>query len=131
MLTLADALEAITRNAVRLANATAIITEAAIDSRQVIPGSLFIAIPGENVDGHDYIADAFKRGATFALIQKEVLASFRNPRPACRSNCRIYPRPFPTPLPARGQYHLSPAADRAFLAPQTEFACGWHYRQRW
>ena len=77
MLTLADALEAITRNAVRLANATAIITEAAIDSRQVIPGSLFIAIPGENVDGHDYIADAFKRGATFALIQKEVPASFR------------------------------------------------------
>jgi hypothetical protein len=28
-------------------NATAIITEAAIDSRQVIPGSLFVAIPGE------------------------------------------------------------------------------------
>ena len=77
MLTLADALEAITRNAVRLANATAVITEAAIDSRQVIPGSLFVAIPGENADGHDYIADAFKRGATFALIQKEVPASFR------------------------------------------------------
>ena len=77
MLTLADALEAITRNAVRIANANAVITEAAVDSRQVIPGSLFVAIPGENVDGHDFIADAFKRGASFALIQKDMPASFR------------------------------------------------------
>ena len=76
MLTLADALEAITRNPVRIANANAVITEAAIDSRQVIPASLFVAIPGENADGHDFIADAFKRGASFALIQKELPASF-------------------------------------------------------
>jgi UDP-N-acetylmuramoyl-tripeptide--D-alanyl-D-alanine ligase len=77
MLTLADVLEAITHNAVRIASATALINEAAIDSRQVIPSSLFVAIPGENVDGHDFIADAFKRGASFALIQKEMPASFR------------------------------------------------------
>ena len=77
MLTLADALEAITRNAVRIANASAVITEAAVDSRQVIPGSLFVAIPGEKVDGHDFIADALKRGASFALIQKEVPTSMR------------------------------------------------------
>lgn len=74
MLTLADILEALT--SIRPANATAIITEAAIDSRQVIPGSLFVAIPGENADGHDYLADAFKRGASFALIQRDVDASF-------------------------------------------------------
>jgi UDP-N-acetylmuramoyl-tripeptide--D-alanyl-D-alanine ligase len=77
MLTLADALEAITRNSIRIETATAVINEAAIDSRLVIPGSLFVAIPGENVDGHDFIGDAFKRGASFALIQKEVPASFR------------------------------------------------------
>ncbi|MBK8783816.1 MAG: UDP-N-acetylmuramoyl-tripeptide--D-alanyl-D-alanine ligase [Anaerolineales bacterium] len=74
MLTLADALEALT--SVRLPNANAVITEAAIDSRQVIPGSLFVAIPGEKVDGHDFLADAFKRGASFALIQNDVSASF-------------------------------------------------------
>ncbi len=74
MLTLADVLEALT--SVRIANATAIVTEAAIDSRQVIPGSLFVAIPGENVDGHDFLPDAFKRGASFALIQKDVPAPF-------------------------------------------------------
>ena len=77
MLTLADALEAITRNTVRIANATALITEAAVDSRVVIPGSLFVAIPGEKADGHDFIADAFQRGASFALTQKEVSAEFR------------------------------------------------------
>ena len=75
MLTLADALEAIT--SIRIANANAVITEAAIDSRQVIPASLFVAIPGEKMDGHDFIADAFKRGASFALTQKEMPESFR------------------------------------------------------
>ncbi len=74
MLTLADVLEALT--AVRFPAATAIITEAAIDSRQAIPGSLFVAIPGERVDGHDFVADAFKRGASFALIQRDLSASF-------------------------------------------------------
>ncbi|MBI5352148.1 MAG: UDP-N-acetylmuramoyl-tripeptide--D-alanyl-D-alanine ligase [Chloroflexi bacterium] len=77
MLTLADALEAITRKTVHIANTSALITEAAIDSRVVIPGSLFVAIPGEKVDGHDFVAEAFKRGASFALIQKEMPASFR------------------------------------------------------
>jgi len=75
MLTLADALEAL--NSFRPADANAVITEAAIDSRQVIPGSLFIAIPGEQVDGHDFVEEAFKRGASFALIQRDVSASLR------------------------------------------------------
>lgn len=75
MLTLADVFEAIT--SVRIPDANAVITEAAIDSRQVIPASLFVAIPGEKVDGHDFIEDAFKRGASFALIQKDIPGSFR------------------------------------------------------
>ncbi|MBL8100725.1 MAG: UDP-N-acetylmuramoyl-tripeptide--D-alanyl-D-alanine ligase [Anaerolineales bacterium] len=75
LLTLADVIEALTK--IRPANANAVITEAAIDSRQVIPGSLFVAMPGEKVDGHDFLQDAFKRGASFALIQKDVNASFR------------------------------------------------------
>jgi len=74
MLTLADALEALTN--LRPEGTTPVITEAAIDSRQVIPGSLFVAIPGERVDGHDFLAQAFDRGASFALIQQEVDASF-------------------------------------------------------
>lgn len=75
MLTLADALEALT--GLQPEQAATIITEAAIDSRQVIPGSLFVAIPGERVDGHDFIGEAFRRGASFALIQRDVDASFQ------------------------------------------------------
>lgn len=74
MLTLADVLEALT--SVRPSNASTVITEGVIDSRLVIPGSLFVAIPGEKTDGHDFLTDAFKRGASFALIQKDVDASF-------------------------------------------------------
>ena len=75
MLKLADALEALTNY--RPEGNTPVITEAAIDSRQVIPGSLFVAIPGERVDGHDFIADAFQRGASFALTERDVEVSFR------------------------------------------------------
>lgn len=75
MLTLADVLEALT--SVRPPNASAVITEGAIDSRQAIPGSLFVAIPGENADGHDFLPDAFRRGASFALIQRDADASYR------------------------------------------------------
>ena len=74
MLTLADALEALTNFR---PIATTVITEAVIDSRQVIPGSLFVAIPGAKADGHDFIEEAFRRGASFALIQRDVNDTFR------------------------------------------------------
>jgi UDP-N-acetylmuramoyl-tripeptide--D-alanyl-D-alanine ligase len=72
MLTLADALEALTNYR---PIATTVITEAVVDSRQVIPGSMFVAIPGEKADGHDFIAEAFRRGASFALIQRDAVAN--------------------------------------------------------
>lgn len=75
MLKLSDVLEALTT--LQMETNTPVITEAVIDSRQAIPGSLFVAIPGERVDGHDFLADAFKRGAAFALIERDVDASFR------------------------------------------------------
>jgi UDP-N-acetylmuramoyl-L-alanyl-D-glutamate--2,6-diaminopimelate ligase len=37
------------------------------DSRQVRPGDLFAALPGNRVDGRDFIADALKRGARAVL----------------------------------------------------------------
>jgi len=77
MLTLADVLEALTN--FRPQAASMVITEAVIDSRQTIPGSLFVAISGEKVDGHDFIGEAFKRGASYALTQRDAGtdASFR------------------------------------------------------
>lgn len=74
MLTIADAIEALTNHR---PSAATVITEAVIDSRQVIPGSLFVAIPGEKTDGHDHLDEAFRRGASFALIQRDVDTSYR------------------------------------------------------
>ncbi len=46
------------------------ITEVVVDSREATPGALFVALQGENVDGADFIEDAFKRGAAAALTDR-------------------------------------------------------------
>jgi alanine racemase len=43
------------------------------DSRQLLPGELFVAVRGERSDGHDYLLDAIQRGATGLLIEERVL----------------------------------------------------------
>ena len=50
------------------------VTALEYDSRQTGPGALYFALPGLHVDGHDYIADAIKRGAAFIVHQKEPAA---------------------------------------------------------
>ncbi len=47
------------------------ILEICTDSRVAGPGSLFIAIEGEHLDGHDYIEKALERGATCILAHKD------------------------------------------------------------
>lgn len=42
----------------------------AIDSRKVQPGGLFIALKGDRVDGHEYLKEAFDRGAAGALVHR-------------------------------------------------------------
>jgi UDP-N-acetylmuramoyl-tripeptide--D-alanyl-D-alanine ligase len=43
-----------------------------IDSRKAATGNIFVALPGESTDGHNYIQNAFENGAAIALIQKEM-----------------------------------------------------------
>ncbi|MEY2690981.1 MAG: hypothetical protein RLZ80_248, partial [Actinomycetota bacterium] len=42
------------------------------DSRKASEGSFFLALQGENLDGHDFIENALNNGAVFALVSKEV-----------------------------------------------------------
>jgi UDP-N-acetylmuramoyl-tripeptide--D-alanyl-D-alanine ligase len=42
------------------------------DSRTVQPGDCFFAITGENFDGHNFLADAFAKGASCAVVSKDV-----------------------------------------------------------
>ena len=69
MLTLAHIIEALT--GYQSAGGSQVITDVVIDSRLTIPGALFVALPGERTDGHRYVAAAFARGASAALVQRE------------------------------------------------------------
>jgi UDP-N-acetylmuramoyl-tripeptide--D-alanyl-D-alanine ligase len=42
------------------------------DSRRIKPGELFVALSGERYDGADYVADAAAKGASAALVGREV-----------------------------------------------------------
>jgi len=44
----------------------------ATDSRKVGPGQLFVALKGGRTDGHNFVADAFGRGASGALVERVV-----------------------------------------------------------
>ena len=48
------------------------ITSITTDSRTVVPGCLFAAIPGKNTDGHDYIPMAAEMGASCVLCSRYV-----------------------------------------------------------
>jgi UDP-N-acetylmuramoyl-tripeptide--D-alanyl-D-alanine ligase len=43
-----------------------------VDSREVTPGALFVAVPGERVDGHDFAAAATAAGAKAVLATRPV-----------------------------------------------------------
>src|SRR4051794_19559410 len=43
----------------------------AIDSRAALNGALFVALPGERVDGHNFVLDAIGHGARGALVRRD------------------------------------------------------------
>ena len=48
------------------------INEISTDTRTIPKGCLFIAIKGENFDGHDYIETAFQKGAKAVVSEKNI-----------------------------------------------------------
>jgi UDP-N-acetylmuramoyl-tripeptide--D-alanyl-D-alanine ligase len=47
-------------------------TGVSIDTRTLAPGDLFVALVGENGDGHAHVADALAKGAAGALVHRAV-----------------------------------------------------------
>jgi len=41
------------------------------DSRTIRPGELFVALRGDTFDGHDFLSQAFERGATAAVVASD------------------------------------------------------------
>ncbi|MBT5060523.1 MAG: UDP-N-acetylmuramoyl-tripeptide--D-alanyl-D-alanine ligase [Gemmatimonadetes bacterium] len=50
----------------------------ATDTRGLSPGSVFVAIEGENFDGHRFVTDAFHGGAVAALVQHDRVDDLSN-----------------------------------------------------
>ena len=42
-----------------------------IDTRKLATGDVFAALPGERVDGHDFVSEAARKGASAALVERE------------------------------------------------------------
>ncbi|GHV40527.1 UDP-N-acetylmuramyl-tripeptide synthetase [Spirochaetia bacterium] len=49
-----------------------LVTGLEYDSRKVKPGNLYFALPGIHTDGHRYIGDAIKRGASVIIHENEL-----------------------------------------------------------
>ncbi|MSY41741.1 MAG: UDP-N-acetylmuramoyl-tripeptide--D-alanyl-D-alanine ligase, partial [Actinobacteria bacterium] len=51
---------------------TVIVNDLVTDSRQAVAGAMFVAIRGENLDGHDFAASAISNGASVVLAGREI-----------------------------------------------------------
>ena len=65
-LTLQEVIDALEGTCERPAPAGS-VSRVSIDSRTVAAGDLFVAIRGERFDGHDFVGEAFAKGAMAAL----------------------------------------------------------------
>jgi UDP-N-acetylmuramoyl-tripeptide--D-alanyl-D-alanine ligase len=59
-------------------NQDCLLSRISIDSRTLIPGDLFFAIIGPSFDGHDFIIEAFNKGAMGAVACKSVSSLLQN-----------------------------------------------------
>ena len=51
-----------------------VTADAVVDSRQAVPGGLFVAVAGEHADGHDFAPSAVERGAVGVLGSRPTAA---------------------------------------------------------
>ena len=55
-----------------------IVNEISTDTRTIKKGNLFIPLIGENFDGHTFIGDAIKKGASAVLVQEDRVENITN-----------------------------------------------------
>ena len=59
-------------------SAEAAVTGVEHDSRSVVAGSLFVAVPGLTVDGHAYLVDAIEAGASAVVVEQGRRGAWRH-----------------------------------------------------
>jgi UDP-N-acetylmuramoyl-L-alanyl-D-glutamate--2,6-diaminopimelate ligase len=78
------------------------VRDLSYDARAVTPGSLFFAVPGARVDGHDFAAEAVERGAVALVVE------------------RVLDLPVPQVVVRDSRAAMAPAADVFFGEPTRE-----------
>lgn len=81
-LSLTDLLDITGGKATATAAPDTVITSVTTDSREVVPGALFVAKPGEFSDGHAFIDRARAAGAVLALAERVTYDEDRREHPA-------------------------------------------------
>ena len=74
MLTLAHFLESL--STYQATGDEPVVSCVVMDSREAVPGSLFVAHKGEKVDGHEFVAAAFAQGAIAALVDRPIAGDY-------------------------------------------------------
>jgi len=59
------------------------------DTRQLIPGEMFVAVRGGYSDGHDYLLDALQQGAAGLLVEARALAAISEEIQAALEHARV------------------------------------------
>lgn len=75
------------------------------DSRKVSAGDLFIALSGENFDGHEFVSAAFEKGAAAAIVSREIYGDYpqiivQDTMKALKDMARFYRKRFNIPVVA-------------------------------
>lgn len=97
-LTLADVYEALSH--IRPTGAERVtISEVVTDSRLAKASSLFIALKGENLDGHEFIGDALARGAAVIVAEERARNKGLGPRVHFIDVAGLQPSPL-SPVPS-------------------------------
>jgi len=70
----ADTIITVTGAELLCGSGEAIASDVVIDSRKTKPGCVFVALPGERVDGHDYCLTALEGGARVLIVTRDAAA---------------------------------------------------------
>jgi UDP-N-acetylmuramoyl-tripeptide--D-alanyl-D-alanine ligase len=60
------------------------------DTRKIAPGDCFIALPGENHDGHAFVSDAISKGAGAVIVSERIVFSRNTPAAVIRVGDTLY-----------------------------------------
>lgn len=68
----ADTIAEVIGGTVLAGSGQAMANDVVVDSRVAAPGCVFIALPGDNSDGHDHLASALASGARVLVVTREL-----------------------------------------------------------